>query len=100
MLVGFFSTVRASRSLCMFLEEEQKKEIKANWQTHSIFLMLYLEKIFNSYCDLVTCFDFLVFFYSLIGTTCSAVEFHRAPFCQPYFAAYSMEIWKTNGSLE
>lgn len=40
------------------------------------------------------------FFYSLLGTTYSAVEFHRAPFCQPYFAAYAMETWKTNCSVE
>lgn len=34
-----------------------------------------------------------------IGTTYSAVEFHRAPFCPPYFAAYAMETWKTNCSV-
>lgn len=34
----------------------------------------------------------------VLGTMCSAVEFHRAPFCQPYFAAYAMETWKTNCS--
>lgn len=45
----------------------------------------------------------LIFFFSflsLLGTTYSAVEFHRAPFCQPYFAVYAMETWKTNYSVE
>lgn len=40
------------------------------------------------------------FFYSLLDTTYSAVEFPRAPFCQPYFAAYAMETWKINCSVE
>lgn len=39
------------------------------------------------------------FFYSFVATTYSALEFHRAPFCQPCFAACAMETWKTNYSV-
>lgn len=42
---------------------------------------------------------FFFVFYSFLGTIYSALESHRAPFCQPYFAAYATETWKTNYSV-
>lgn len=64
--------------------------------------MLYL--MFLSICLVTTgallCVLMFLFFYSFLGTTYSALESHRAPFCQPYFAAYAMETWKTNYFVE